>query len=177
MAGTLWAGRILRVDLTAGTVQAQPTADYLGDALGGRGIGQWILFREVSPGTDALDPGNVMTFGAGPLAGTLAPASSRLSIDTKNALTGGICMSNSGGHFAPELKYAGFDAVVVTGQASHPVYLWLLNGAAELRPADDLWGLDVWQTEAEIRRRTGDAASRVAAIGPAGERRVRGARA
>jgi aldehyde:ferredoxin oxidoreductase len=175
VAGTLWAGRILRINLTSGTVQVQPTADYLGDALGGRGIGQWILFREVTPGTDALEPGNVMTFGAGPLAGTLAPAGSRLSIDTKNALTGGICMSNAGGHFAPELKYAGFDAIVVTGQAPRPVSLWVYDGGAELQPADDLWGLDVWQTESAIRRRTGDAATRVAAIGPAGERCIRGA--
>ncbi len=175
MGNTIWAGQILRVDLSAGTMQVQATDDYLGEALGGRGIGQWILFREVAPETDALDPGNVLTFGAGPLAGTLAPACSRLSIDTKNALTGGICMSNAGGHFAPELKYAGFDAVVITGQAPQPVYLWLHDGEAELRPAADLWGLDTWQTEAEIRRATGDDATRVAAIGPAGERLVRGA--
>ncbi len=171
----LWAGRVARVDLTAGKVRIEPTSDYLRDALGGRGIGQWILFREVPPGTDALDPANVMTFGAGPLAGTLAPACSRLSIDTKNALTGGICMSNAGGHLAPELKYAGFDAVVVSGQSTRPVWLWIHDGRVEIRPADDLWGLDAWQTESAVRCITGDPATRVAAIGPAGERRARGA--
>lgn len=174
VSDTLWAGRILRVDLTRGLLTHQPTSDHA-LALGGRGIGQSILFDEVPPDAGALDPANVITLGAGPLTGTLAPGGARLSVDTKNALTGGVCASNGGGHFAPELKYAGFDAVVITGQAPQPVYLWLCDGQAELRPADDLWGLDTWQTETALRRAHGDAGIRVAAIGPAGERRVRGA--
>jgi aldehyde:ferredoxin oxidoreductase len=171
---TIWAGKILRVDLTRGEVWEQPTSDYL-FALGGRGIGQWILFREVEPGVDAFDPENVITFGAGPLTGTLAPGSGRLSIDTKNALTGGVCASNAGGHFTPELKYAGYDSVVVTGQSPKPVYLWIHDNQAELRDARYLWGLDTWQTEAELRKELGDPKIRVALIGPAGENLVRGA--
>jgi aldehyde:ferredoxin oxidoreductase len=174
MSDTIWAGRILRVSLTDGEIQEQPTSDYR-FALGGRGVGQWILFRETEPGTDAFDPANVLTLGAGPLTGTLAPASCRLTVDTINALTGGVCASNAGGHFAPELKYAGYDAVVITGQSARPVYLWIRDGKAELRDASALWGLDTWQTEAALRREMGDPALRLALIGPAGENRVRGA--
>jgi len=141
----------------------------------GRPIGQWILFHEVAPGTGAYDPGNVITLGAGPLVGTLAPASGRLSVDTKNTLTGGVCATNAGGHFAPELKYGGYDAVVITGQAPTPVYLWIHDGEAELRDAGDLWGLDTWQTEVALRQQLGDPDIRMALIGPAGENLVRGA--
>jgi aldehyde:ferredoxin oxidoreductase len=171
---TIWAGRVLRVDLTRRTIRTEPTADYE-LALGGRGLGQWILFREVPPGVDAFDPENVVTLGAGPLTGTLAPASARLTVDTKNALTGGVCASNGGGHFAPELKYAGFDAVVIEGRASSPVYLWIEDGQAEIRDAADLWGLDTWQAEAALRRDLGEPRLRTALIGPAGERLIRGA--
>ena len=174
MGDTLWAGRILRIDLTTGRIREQPTSDY-GFAIGGRGIGQWILFREVQPGTDPFDPDNVLVLGTGPLTGTLAPASARLTVDTKNVLTGGVCASNAGGHFAPELKYAGYDAVVITGQSPRPVYLWISDGKAELRDAADLWGLDTWQTERALRTQLGDPDVRVALIGPAGENRVRGA--
>ena len=175
MYNGIWAGRILRVDLSRGEIWEQPTSDYASFAIGGRGIGQWILFREVEPGVDAYHPENVITLGAGALVGTLAPASGRLSVDTKNTLTGGVCSTNAGGHFAPELKYAGYDAVVITGKSPKPVYLWICDGQAELRDAGDLWGLDAWQTERELRQRLGDPRIRVALIGPAGENLVRGA--
>ena len=175
MSDTIWAGRILRVDLSTGAITTEPTSDHLADSFGGRGFGQWILFREVEPGVDAYDARNILTLGAGALTGTMAPASGRLSIDTKNALTGGVCSSNVGGHFAPELKYAGFDAVVITGQSPKPVYLWIHDGEASLRDASHLWGLDTWQTEKALRSELGDPAVRVALIGPAGENLVRGA--
>ena len=175
MSGSIWAGRILRVDLTRGEISEQPTSDYIPLFIGGRGIGQWILLQEVEPGTDPYAPENVLTFNAGALVGTLAPCSGRLSVDTKNPLTGGVCSSNAGGHFAPELKYAGFDSVVITGQSSRPIYLWIHDGQAELRDASDLWGLDTWETEKVLRRELGDPEVRVALIGPAGENLVRGA--
>jgi aldehyde:ferredoxin oxidoreductase len=175
MSETIWAGRILRVNLTSGEISTMPTVEWIDYAIGGRGIGQWILFREVDPGTDALGAENVLTLGAGALVGTSAPTACRLSVDTKNALTGGVCASNAGGHFAPEMKYAGFDAVVLLGQAPKPVYLWIRDGEAEIRDATGLWGLDTWQAETELRRRHGDANLRTAVIGPAGENLVRGA--
>jgi aldehyde:ferredoxin oxidoreductase len=174
MCDGIWAGKILRVDLTRESVWEQPTAEYA-FALGGRGIGQWILFREVEPDVDALDPRNVITFGAGPLTGTLTPAGARLTVDTKNAFTGGVCATNAGGHFAPEMKFAGYDSIVVTGRSSKPVYLWIHDDRAEIRDAGQLWGLDTWQTESAIRRELGGREIRVALIGPAGENLVRGA--
>lgn len=174
MGNTIWAGQVLRVDLTSRHLTVHPTSDWAEDAFGGRGIGQWTLFREVEPGLDAYDPSNLICFGAGPLVGTLAPAACRLSVDTKNPYTGGVGSSNAGGHFAPELKYAGFDAVIVTGRASAPVYLWIHDGSAEILDGKDLWGLDTWQTETVLRERHRDPDVRVAVIGPAGERLVRG---
>src|SRR3972149_7121679 len=100
MSDTLWAGQIRRVDLTRRRIRTEPTADY-GFALGGRGMGQWILFREVDPGVDALDPENIVTIGAGPLTGTMAPASARGTVDTQNALTGGGCAPNGGRGLRP----------------------------------------------------------------------------
>jgi aldehyde:ferredoxin oxidoreductase len=173
--GTIWAGQILRVDLTRGLISTQPTTDYSSFAIGGRGIGQWILFDELSPEIGAYDPDNLLILGAGPLVGTLAPASSRLSVDTKNALTGGVCASNAGGHFAPELKWAGFDSVVITGRSENPTYLWMHNGHAELRDATHLWGRDTWETEQIIRAELNDPGIRMVSIGPAGENMVRGA--
>ena len=175
MPKTIWAGKILRVDLTTGEIYEQPTSDYIPFAIGGRGIGQWILFREVHLNTDPFDPANVISFNAGALVGTLAPASGRISVDTKNPLTGGVCSSNAGGHFAPELKYAGYDSVVITGQSPKPVYLWIHDDEAELRDAVHLWGLDTWQTEFALRRDLDDPKVRVALIGPAGENLIRGA--
>jgi aldehyde:ferredoxin oxidoreductase len=175
MNHTIWAGRILRVNLSTGTITTEPTSDHLASSLGGRGFGQWVLFREVAPDVDAYDPRNTLTMSTGPLTGTLAPASSRLSIDTKNALTGGVCSSNVGGHFAPELKYAGFDAIIITGQSPSPVYLWIHDGEASLRDASHLWGLDTWETEKALHSELGDPNTRFVLIGPAGENRVRGA--
>ena len=103
-----WVGRILRVDLSSGSVAVESTWDYASEAIGARGIGQWILFHELEPPLAPLDPGNKLILGAGPLVGTLAPTSSRLSVDSMNPFTGGTSYSNAGGHFAPELKYAGF---------------------------------------------------------------------
>ena len=172
---SVWAGKILRVDLSQRSITEQPTSDYISYAIGGRGIGQWILFREVDPQVEAYDPQNILVLGAGPLVGTMAPSGNRLSVDTKNPLTGGVCASNAGGHFAPELKWSGYDSIVITGQSATPVFLWIHDRQAELREASHLWGYDTWQTETAIRAELGDLRVRVTSIGPAGENRVRGA--
>jgi aldehyde:ferredoxin oxidoreductase len=172
---TIWAGKILRVDLSQGLITEQPTSDYISYAIGGRGIGQWILFRELDPQVGAYDPENILVLGAGPLVGTMAPSGNRLSVDTKNPLTGGVCASNAGGHFAPELKWAGYDSIVISGKSATPVYLWIHDGQAELRDASHLWGFDTWQTETAVRNELGDPRVRLVSIGPAGENRVRGA--
>lgn len=168
-----YGGKLLRVDLTRGRLNVEPTARYADRFVGGRGINAWILFNELEPAVKALDPENMILFGVGPLVGTLSPFGSRVSIDTKNAFTGGVGSANCGGHFGAEMKYAGFDTVVVTGRAEEPVYLWLNEGEAELRDADGVWGKTTWEMERVIRAEHNDDYVRVIGIGPAGENLVK----
>ncbi len=169
-----YGGRILRVDLTTGKLHEEPTEKYL-NWVGGRGINEWILFNELPVEAKPLDPENIFTIGVGPLVGTLSPFCSRVSVDTKNAFTGGVGSANCGGHFGAEMKYAGYDNLVFTGRSPEPVYLWLSDGKAELRDASELWGKTTWDTERAIRQRERDNEVRVIGIGPAGENQVRSA--
>ncbi|MFQ5408098.1 MAG: aldehyde ferredoxin oxidoreductase N-terminal domain-containing protein, partial [Anaerolineales bacterium] len=170
-----WAGRVLRVNLSTGAITTEPTEAHTQIGPGGRGLGQWVLFREVSSNADPLGLENQLSFSAGPLVGTLAPTAARLSIDTKNPQTGGIATTNVGGHFGPELKYAGFDSIIVEGQARDPVILVIADGEAELRAAGALWGRTNWETENALKAELGDNRWRLASIGPAGENLVHGA--
>ncbi|HLE66675.1 MAG TPA: aldehyde ferredoxin oxidoreductase C-terminal domain-containing protein [Burkholderiales bacterium] len=163
-----WMGKLLRVDLDAMRCNTEPLDPYL-EFIGGRGISDRIVFEEMDPRTAPLDPASVVAIGAGPLVGTLAPAASRTNISSKNIATGGIATSSVGGHFGAEMKFAGFDEIVVRGRAPHPVYLAIREGEAELRDARGLWGKTTWDTETAIRRELGDERVRVACIGPAGE--------
>jgi len=110
--------------------------------LGGRGINQWILLNELRSWVTPFEPANILCFGAGALTGTLVPGASRLNIDSKNALTLGIGSGNAGGWFASEMKFAGYDHVVVQGKAKWPVYLYIEDDKISFRPARDLWGKD-----------------------------------
>ena len=169
-----YGGRLLRVDLSTGEMEEEPIENYL-DWVGGRGINAWILFNELPVEAEPLSPENILAIGAGSLVGTLAPFCSRVSIDTKNAFTGGVGSANCGGHFGAEMKYAGYDNIVFKGRSPTPVYLWLNDGEAELRDASELWGKTTWETERLIREREKDEGVRVLAIGPAGENQVRSA--
>ena len=164
-----WAGHILRVDLSSGKTRKEESDSYVDEFVGGRGLGQSILFRALGPDAEALDPRNPLILAAGPLTGTLAPGSGRLSLSGKNLLTGGIGSSNVGGHFGPELKYAGFDAVGIEGKSAESVYLLIEDGKASLRSARRLQGKTTWETEEVLRQSHGKTA-RVLSIGPAGER-------
>ena len=169
MTNYAWAGHILKINLTQGNIQIEESDTYVGDFLGGRGLGQSLLFQSFNADTPALDPKSLLIFATGPLTGTLAPGSARLSISGKNLLTGGIGSSNVGGHFAPELKFAGFDAVIVEGKSPAPVYVLIENKTAYLRDALHLKDKTTWETENELRKIHGKKA-RVLSIGPAGER-------
>jgi len=168
------AGKILRVDLTRGETWSEDTRVYAERFLGGRAVNSLILFNEMRPQTKWSDPENLVIFGAGCLVGTMAPGANRVSIETKNAWTGGKGSANFGGHFGPELKYAGFDHVVIAGRAERPVYLWICDGRAEIRSAESVWGKTTYETEEILRRELGDERIEVATIGPAGENLVRG---
>lgn len=169
------AGKILRVDLTRGKTWTEETAAHAKRFLGGRAINSLILLNEMSPETRWSDPENMLIFGVGCLVGTMAPAACRVSIDTKNAYTGGKGSANFGGHFGPELKFAGFDHVIITGKADRPVYLWICDGKAEIRDASGIWGKTTYETEEILQKELGDNRIEIACIGPAGENLVRGA--
>jgi aldehyde:ferredoxin oxidoreductase len=174
MAGDGYADRILRVNLTKGTVEEIPyRKEWKEQFIGGRGLGVRILYDLVDPVADPLGDGNALVIAAGPLTGSGMPLGSRFSLVAKSPLTGTLASSNSGGFFGTELKRAGVDAVVVEGKAAAPVYLWIGNGACEIRDASSFWGTTTDRTIAGIRGELGEQKARVACIGPAGERLAR----
>jgi len=170
-----WHGRILNVDLTAGTCEEEALNREWADAyLGQRGLGSKYLMERMDAKADALSPENVLIFATGPLTGTAASTSGRYSVITKGALTDAIACSNSGGFFGAELKFAGWDMIIVKGRAEHPVYLNIQNNRAELLDARDfIWGCSVWETEQRLHARHQDPLLRIASIGVAGEKLAR----
>ncbi len=169
-----WAGQLLRVDLTRGSVTTEPLRlDWAEEYIGGRGLAARYLYEEMDPSVNALGPDNKLIMATGPLTGTNASCGSRYMVVTKGPLTGAITTSNSGGHWGPELKFAGYDMVIVEGRAEHPCYLLVDNDRVEIRDAANVWGKVVSETEDAIRDETGIPALRVAGIGPAGENLVR----
>jgi aldehyde:ferredoxin oxidoreductase len=165
-----WQGQVLRVNLTKGTSKIEPlNMKWAHDYMGLRGLGTKYYVEEVDPKVDALSPENKLIFATGPLTGTMASTGGRYGVITKGALTGAIACSNSGGKWGAELKFAGFDLLIVEGKAKKPVYLYIEDEKVEIRPADGLWGQTVWETEKRIHERHGDHLIRVASIGPAGE--------
>jgi aldehyde:ferredoxin oxidoreductase len=167
-----WRGKILRVNLTKGTSQVEALDPKLARAyIGGRGLGSKILFDEIDPTVDPLGPRNALILATGPLTGTNAPTGGRYMVITKSPLSGAIACSNSGGYFGPELKFCGYDFVILEGRAKAPVYLWLNNGAVEIRPAEKVWGKSTHETEDRLREETHPEA-KICSIGPAGEKQA-----
>jgi len=166
----MYGGTILRVNLSKGKVSKEPTTAYSGDFLGGRGINIKLLYDGAPPGTDPLDPVSPLIFGVGPLCGTPVPAS-RVEVTAKSPETGFLGTSNFGGYFGPELKFAGYDNIVITGRADKPVYLWIYNDEVEIKDASHLWGKDTYETQKIIRSEI-DPDAKIACIGQAGENRV-----
>ena len=168
-----YCGRIAAVDLSSRSVETiDLTLDLARRFLGGRGLGAYLLCRDLSPGTDPLSPGNEILFETGPLTGLWLSAG-RLHISARSPLTGTIGDGNSGGAWAPELKAAGFDLLIVRGRAESPVFLLVKDGEVQIHPADDAWGKNVGETTDLLRSRFSDADLKVVAIGPGGEKQVR----
>ncbi|MCK4240765.1 MAG: hypothetical protein KAX30_04020 [Candidatus Atribacteria bacterium] len=170
-----YAGNILRVNLTTGKIWTEPIEKYAKRWIGGRAINTWILLNELNPNVKWSDSENLLTFGVGVLVGTLAPGACRVSVDSKNVFNNGIGSANVGGFFGAELKFAGFDNIVISGKAKSPVYIWICNKNVEIRDAAYIWGKTTWDTEREIRKNLKDKQIRVAVIGPAGENIVHSA--
>ena len=169
-----WTGRVLRINLTERTIAKEPLNEqWAREYVGGRGLGARYLTEEVDPTVDALDPDNKLLFVTGPLTGTSASCGSRYMVVTKGPLTNAITTSNSGGYWGPELKFAGYDMLILEGRASSPCYLWIYDDVVELRDAGELWGKTVWETEETLRAELGVPDTIIASIGPAGENLVR----
>ena len=168
-----WAEKILRVNLTLGTVTPEPlNMAWAQSYLGSRGLGSKYLVSEVDPKVDPLSPENKIIWATGPLTGTMASTGGRYTVITKGPLTGAIACSNSGGYWGAELKMAGWDMVIFEGRSPTPVYLYINDDIAELRDATHLWGKSVWETEALLKTGLQDPLTRVSSIGKAGENGV-----
>ena len=168
-----WAGKILRVNLTKGTVTSEPlNMQWAREYVGSRGLGSKYLINEIDPKVDPLSPDNKIIWATGPLTGTMASTGGRYTVITKGPLTGAIACSNSGGYWGAELKMAGWDMVIFEGKSPKPVYLSILDGHAELRDASALWGESVWKTEEKLKQMHQDPLLRVSSIGKAGENKV-----
>jgi len=168
-----WHGRLLRVDLAKGQAHTEPLERaILEKFIGARGLGAWFLTQEVDPTIDPLSSANKLFFVTGPLTGTGTVAGSRYVVVTKAPLTGAIAMSSSSGYFGPELKFAGYDMVIIEKAAKSPVYIWIDNDRVEIRSAEDVWGREVSATTDILLGET-DEEAKVACIGPAGENLVK----
>ena len=168
-----WTRKILRVNLTDRTCTSEPlNMEWAHDYLGQRGLATKYLASEIDPKVDPLSPDNKIIWATGPLTGTMASTGGRYSVVTKGPLTGAIACSNSGGYFGAELKFAGWDMVIIEGRASSPVYLSIENDKVELRDASHLWGKTVWETEGQIKSEHQDPQIRVSCIGRTGENGV-----
>ncbi len=162
-----WTGTILRVNLTTGEIKKEAT--NLQDAklfIGARGLASKILVDEIDPKIDPLSAENKLIFAPGPLSGTMAPSMGRYDVVCKAPLTGLLAASNSGGSFGPEVKFAGYDMIIIEGAAKKPVYIWVYDDKVEIRDASDIWGKNVPDTTEALRAAT-DEDAKVACIGPA----------
>lgn len=164
--------KILRVNLTEGRVTTEPLAEDLArDYLGGRGFCAKIIWDEVGPEVGPFDPENKVVIAPGPMSGVFIPGSGKIEMAAKSPVHGGYGEGNMGGHLAGEVKYAGYDAIIIEGAASAPVYISIDNDQVEIRDASAYWGKGSITTETMLKEELGED-FQVATIGPAGENRV-----
>lgn len=169
-----YAGKILYINLTDGSFEKRPLSqEFALKYIGGRGFSSKILWDNIKQDTDPFGPDNLLILATGPLSGTPTPSASRLTVAAKSPLTGALGDANSGGYWAPELKYAGFDAIVIYGMSPKPVYLWIDNGKVEIRLGEHLWGQKIHETNVLLKEEIGDEDLHICAIGPGGENLVR----
>ncbi len=167
-------GKILHVDLTDGKFRVEePGEAFYRKYMGGSAMAMYYLLKEMPPGVDPLGPDNVLVLALSVLTGAAISGQSRMTAAAKSPLTGAIGDSQGGGFFPAELKFAGFDAIVIKGVSEKPVYLWINEGKYELRAASHLWGKITGDAEAIIKEELGDDKIEVLQVGPAGENMVR----
>ena len=168
-----YTGTLLRINLTTKKFRNEKiTDDLVEQYLGGEGFSAKILWDELEPCIEPLSPANKIVFALGPLAGTRCPSVSRLCAATKSPLTNGFTKSLAAGHLPYELKHAGYDAIVIEGKSTKPIYIWIRNGKVQIRDANFLWGLSTGDTEKFVKNHTNQNA-KVLCIGPGGENLVK----
>ncbi|EFC1859299.1 aldehyde ferredoxin oxidoreductase [Escherichia coli] len=167
-----WTGNILRVNLTTGNITLEDSSKFK-SFVGGMGFGYKIMYDEVPPGTKPFDEANKLVFATGPLTGSGAPCSSRVNITSLSTFTKGnlVVDAHMGGFFAAQMKFAGYDVIIIEGKAKSPVWLKIKDDKVSLEKADFLWGKGTRATTEEICRLTSPETC-VAAIGQAGENLV-----
>ena len=147
-----WQGKILRIDLSEGTCRTEALpAVLMRDYIGGRGMCDRILFDEIDPRIDALSPDNKLIFATGPLTGSGAPAASRFIVSAKSPLSNCVSSPCCGGYFGANLKYSGYDLLIIEGKSPEPVYISIHNDEVNINPAGHLWGKVSSDTEKTIR--------------------------
>lgn len=165
-----YAGKVLRINLTDQTAKEEALPlEMARDFIGGAGFGIKYLFDEVPAGADPLGPENKLIFASGPFSGTTIPCASRMAVAGKSPLTGAVGMALTGGYFPVELKFAGYDALIVEGKAEKPTYVWIKNGKVKFRSAKKVWGMMTTDCQQIIKNELNDQNVRIACIGPAGE--------
>lgn len=165
-----YTGKILRINLTDQTAkEAELSLEIAKDFIGGAGFGIKYLYDEVKAGTDPLSPENKLIFAPGPFSGTTIPCASRMAVTAKSPLTGAVGMALTGGYFPVELKFAGYDALIIEGKAEKPTYVWIKNGKVHFRSAKKVWGMKTTDCQQIIKNELNDQNVRIACIGPAGE--------
>ncbi len=169
-----YMGKLLHVDLSRGRFRDEPLReDHARQFVGGSGLAARIIYDMVGPETDPLGPLNPLVFMTGPFVGTAVPSAGRYSVCALSPLTRIWGEANSGGFFGPELRFAGYDGVVITGCSEKPVWLSIVEGKPLLHDASSIWGSDSYKTQEMVREALGDQKVRVACIGAAGENRVK----
>jgi aldehyde:ferredoxin oxidoreductase len=170
-----YVGKILRVDLSTGKIANLNTLDYVPTYIGGIGLGYRILWDETNESTSEWSPENPLIFASGPLCGTPSPTSGRaevIGLAPQGYPKPWAAVAGFGGDFGPKMKFAGYDAIVITGKAESPKYLYVSEKEVELRDAAFVWGQCTYPTQEAMVSKHGDDVA-VACIGPAGENRVR----
>ena len=169
-----YTGHILHVDLTSEKLKVEhPPESFYRKYMGGSAMGLHYILNEMKPATDALGPDNILTLMLSPLTGAPISGQSRLTANAKSPLTHGIGDSQVGGFFPAEMKFAGFDGIVVRGMAKRPLYLWLHDGEYELRDASHIWGKTTGDVDAMLKQELGDDKIEILQCGIAGENKVR----
>jgi len=165
---------VLRINLSTGKItKSELEKELVTGFLGGRGFNSKRLFEEIPRGLNPLSPENKLMFATGPLVGTMFPTACRFNVSAKSPLTGILGDSNAGGHFAAEMKYAGYDQIIIEGRSLEPVYIFIDDDLVRTEDARHLWGRDVYETDRILRESLKDNSVRTAIVGPAAENGVK----